>query len=1223
MTKNYLLIIVSIFFMVNNYAQSFYGAQADKILKGSSEIHRNEKTDQIDYVAFREGKQISEDKFEDWVKRYFQLSDNTSLIEINRITDKNNQTHIRYKLSFDSYKVHDAMLIAHINNNMVYAINGNIQIDAQGSYSASLSESDALQKAIDHINATKYKWEIPSENNFLKTYTGDNEASFYPVAKYEIIKNKNTNTYRLAYIFDIYAQEPMSRQDVYVDANNGEILFVNKTIHHADVGATAATKYSGLRDMITDSFNGSFRLRESGRGLGIETYDLNNATTYSGAVDFIDTDNYWNNINTEQDEIAADAHWGMEMTYDYYFVRHNRNSIDGNGFKLVSYVHYDNNYVNAFWNGQFMTFGDGNTTYGPLVALDIVGHEITHGLTSNTANLDYQDESGAMNEAFSDIFGNSIEAYAKPNVASWELGEDIGVALRDMSNPKLKGDPDTYLGTNYYIGTADNGGVHTNSGVLNYIYYLMSDGGIGTNDNNDAYNVNGVSIDTAGAIAFRTLTVYLTNTSNYADARFYFIKSAIDLYGACSNPVKTTTNAFYAAGIGAAYQAGVSASFSAEVQNFCQPTATVNFSNLSNNGISFIWDFGDGSTSTAFNPTHDYLNFGSYAVKLITDGGSCGADTTQIDGFISVDASNPCISYMPSSGSQTITTCMGTLYDDGGTGEYSDNTNVTTTLSPTGATSVTLNFTQFGFESGYDYLKIYDGPTSSSTLIGSYDGNNLPNGGTITSTGGSITLVQQTDQMVTDDGFVASWQCQFVAAAPVSAFSTSDTNNCTGMVSFTNSTINGPTSYLWDFGDGNTSTMQNPTHNYTLNGIYTVSLSTSNAYGSDQLTKTNYIIINKPSTPSVQSVSQCNTGSVQLSAYANGLVKWFASQTSNTLLDTGVVFTTPNLSQTTSYWVENAIEKVSQTGGMTATTTNGGILAYDQGLIFDVYKSSKLISVKVYTLSSGNTTIKLLNSGGTTLQSKNVSLVSGWNTVILDFDLPIANDLQLQGKDLWRHNSGINYPYTIPGILSINKSSASSTPLNYYYYFYEWEVKENACYSDRVEITAFINTAAPVADFTISNNDPYVSFTNNSQNNGNVNWDFGDQLTNDNQNPNHLFINNGTFDVKLTVNNGCGVSSKTKSVTIGLATAINSVEDDFDNKLFPNPNDGSFNVSIDGKANYNEFEIYNSIGLLVYKSTIAQGQTNLELDIRNLSSGMYLIKLKSDDIISNLKFIKQ
>ena len=167
-----------------------------------------------------------------------------------------------------------------------------------------------------------------------------------------------------------------------------------------------------------------------------------------------------------------------------------------------------------FGNGSQMTYGDGNASWNPLVSLDIVGHEVSHGVTEYSAGLVYSYESGALNESFSDIFGEAIENFATGS-NDWLMGEDIGVnpgsALRSMADPPIKGDPDTYLGTNWRFDSADNGGVHTNSGVQNKWFYLMAVGEAGVNDNGQSYNVTGIGIDDAEAIAYRNLTVYLTS----------------------------------------------------------------------------------------------------------------------------------------------------------------------------------------------------------------------------------------------------------------------------------------------------------------------------------------------------------------------------------------------------------------------------------------------------------------------------------------------------------------------------------------------------------------------------------------------------------------------------------------------------------------------------------------------------------------------------------------
>ncbi len=434
--------------------------------------------------------------------------------------------------------------------------------------SAKISESIALQSALAFVGAESYKWQNKEEEDFIRRESGDKNASFTPKGEmvyYSDPADEKMNDLRLAYKFDIYAERPVSRQYVFVDAKDGKVLGVDAIIHEVNSPGTAVTAYSGTRSIMTDSYNGSYRLRETGRngGTAVQTFDLKKGTNYSSAVDFTDTDNSWNNVNSNKDQYATDAHWGAEMTVDYLYTKFGRKSIDNNHFAIKSYVHYSTNYFNAFWDGSRMTYGDGSSSTNggkPLTALDVCGHEIAHGMTSKTANLAYQRESGALNEGFSDIFGNSIELWARPTQASWKLGEDFSYVIRDMADPNAYSQPDTYLGK-YWKATTTSGcsnpsqsndycGVHTNSGVLNFWYYLLVTGGSGTNDKGFAYNVTGIGLDKAAAIAYRTLTTYLTSSSTYMNARTYSLQAAADLYGAGSAEVTQVTNAWNAVGVG-------------------------------------------------------------------------------------------------------------------------------------------------------------------------------------------------------------------------------------------------------------------------------------------------------------------------------------------------------------------------------------------------------------------------------------------------------------------------------------------------------------------------------------------------------------------------------------------------------------------------------------------------------------------------------------------------
>ncbi|MCW1960691.1 M4 family metallopeptidase [Chryseobacterium viscerum] len=474
---------------------------------------------------------------------------------------------------------------------------------------ANISESIALQNALSFIGAESYKWQNKEEEDFIRR---DSDASFVPKGElvyYSDPTDEKLNDLTLAYKFDIYAEKPLSRQYVFVDAKNGKVLGTDAIIHEVNTPGTATTAYSGSRSIVADSYNGSYRLRETGRngGTAVETYNLKKGTNYSSAVDFTDTDNVWNNVNTNKDQYATDAHWGAEMTLDYYYTKFGRKSIDNNNFAIKSYVHYSTNYFNAFWDGSRMTYGDGSSTTNggkPLTALDVCGHEITHGMTSKTANLAYQRESGALNEGFSDVFGNSIELWARPTQASWTLGEDFSYVIRDMSNPNAYSQPDTYKGKYWkdasssctpqgnpnLPGYNDSCWVHTNSGVLNFWYYLLVTGGSGTNDNSFAYNVSGIGLDKAGAIAYRTLTTYLTSSSNYANARTYSIQAATDLYGATSNEVTQVKNAWNAVGVGGGTSAaGKVAATDAQLYTISPNPATdrftINFEGKAGKGI--------------------------------------------------------------------------------------------------------------------------------------------------------------------------------------------------------------------------------------------------------------------------------------------------------------------------------------------------------------------------------------------------------------------------------------------------------------------------------------------------------------------------------------------------------------------------------------------------------------------------------------------------------------
>ncbi len=520
------------------------------------------------------------------------LKDNSSFIRIKSENDKKGFLHEKFQQYYQGIKVEFATYSLHSKSGRLESISGEYYSLEGVKIQPTLSKNEAFNKALENIGAKSYLWDSPADAAIIAYKRPVGELVLLPVVD-EDANGNIIEEIHLAYKFDIYATNPISRGDIYIDATSGESLFYNAIIKHLGEhshairknqtsivenqkksnifsAGNAETRYSGNQSIETSLKVGKFVLLDGSRGSGVNTYNLKNGTNYNNAVDFEDGDNNWTAVeydNSKKDNGALDAHWGAEMTYDYWKNVHDRNSYNNSGASIRSYVHYSSNYDNAFWNGSVMTYGDGSGTYFDiLTSLDVAGHEIGHAVCTYTANLAYQKESGALNESLSDIWGACVEYYATQGQGkdTWLIGEDIErrfghAALRSMSNPKSEGQPDTYEGA-YWVSQKrcrpsninDYCGVHTNSGVLNHWFYILTAGKSGTNDKGDTYNVNGIGIDKAAQITF-AMENYMNSNSTYTSARTYGIQAAKDLYGAYSAEEIAVTNAFYAVGVGAAY----------------------------------------------------------------------------------------------------------------------------------------------------------------------------------------------------------------------------------------------------------------------------------------------------------------------------------------------------------------------------------------------------------------------------------------------------------------------------------------------------------------------------------------------------------------------------------------------------------------------------------------------------------------------------------------------
>jgi len=1088
--RAFLLSITTLLILVTTTSaeEVLRGKAANDLVYGAEQVRLKDHSTIPAHIKFRADHRIQFATWQTWMKNKYFKNINAGFELIGTESDRLGMIHYRYQQTFGGFPATFGIWIVHTLNGEVVSMNGEL-FNEVPPLNPALSEAQALQEALGHIDAETYKWEVELEEHILKLESNDPNATYYPEGRLEIV-NQDVSLkvvdLKLAWKFNVYAHSPMSRREIYVDASNGDIVFENNLIHHADSNGVAVTGYSDTQEIVCDHFSGGFRLRESGRGNGVFTYDMNHGTSYGAAGDFVHSDVLWDTSSIER--FGTDAHWGAEMTYDYYFSNYNRNSINNNGFPLRSYVHYGNNYGNAFWDGQRMTYGDGSSGTSPFTALDIAGHEVTHGLTSFTANLVYQNEPGALNESFSDIFGVAIEFFAHGGNGNWLMGEDLGFVIRSMSNPNSYGDPDTYFGSNWYTGANDNGGVHTNSGVQNKWFHLLTVGGSGTNDLGNSYSVTALGIEDAGAIAYRNLTTYLTVSSQYADARYYAIQSALDLYGACSQEVISTGMAWYAVGVGNIYSSDVDADFSSNSTGSCALPFEIDFYNYSSNATSFNWNFGDGGSSTAANPSHTYTTAGTYTVSLQASS-TCGADTLEEIAYIQVGPGAPCEVSMPESGAGTTQTeCEGVLFDNGGpSGNYGDNTDSYITLSPVGATSVDLIIDQFDVEAGggtnciYDYVEIYDGPSTSSPVIGKYCNSNPPPA-VVSSTNSSMTIRMYADGGLNLPGFRFEWECVAPTTPPTAAFSASSDESCTGVISFNDESTNGAQSWLWNFGDGNTSTSQHPVHTYLSNGSYTVSLKVTNNIGSDSTTVSNVVTINRPDAPEGDDDDICPGESGTLIVTSNGENRWYDAPLNGTLVHVGDTFVTPVVQQSTAYYVESVIENTAQSVGPANNTFGGGSYYNSyQYLVFDAHAPFLLESVRVYATGAGERTIQLRDANQNVLDEITVDMAGGQEVITLNFDVPVGTDHELgisstSIANMFRNNSGVNYPYEISNIVSITKSSANTDPYGYYYFFYDWVIKD-LCVSERHGIAASTGICTGIEDNGLSSFDVYPNPT--------------------------------------------------------------------------------------------------------------------------------------------------
>jgi len=503
------------------------------------------------------------------IKGLLRINDPSSEFQnSSKKVDDLGQTHIKMQQVYKGVKVYGSEVVVHLNKNkQVQAFNGRNKPTPQ---LESVTPKISFQNALSNIESDLGKV-LPKAtsaksgfHSLLTPSIPEEELIIYSINGQDVLTRHIT-------VFPT----TIDRWEYFIDANTGEVLdkYYHTCQFHADfaenheanktallspptntsgndlngVNRQLNTWSNGTQNYLVDTskpmFNaGQSELPDNPVG-GIMTLDLREEPPAEGVQIFHVTsaNNSWSNAN------GVSAHYNADVSYEYFRTTFNRNSINGSGGSIISFINVGNpdgggGYDNAFWNGKAMFYGSGDRAFTAFAgALDVGGHEMSHGVIQNTANLEYRNQSGAINESFADIFGAMIDR------DDWQLAEDIvntqfftSGAMRDMQNPNNGGNRDGDIGwqpkdmTEFVVTTRDNGGVHINSGIVNRAYYLFA---------------TSIGKDQAEQVYYRALDNYLTASSQFIDLRLAIIRSATDIHGAGSAQVQAAENAFDTVGI--------------------------------------------------------------------------------------------------------------------------------------------------------------------------------------------------------------------------------------------------------------------------------------------------------------------------------------------------------------------------------------------------------------------------------------------------------------------------------------------------------------------------------------------------------------------------------------------------------------------------------------------------------------------------------------------------
>ncbi len=1126
------------------------------------------------YAEFQNPK-LNSETFWTWFKKEYPTYSGFQFVVETDKTDDLGFQHIRYFQTLNGYPVNHTALIIHIKNGLVESFNTDIFLFTPQISTTHLTPESTLQTAIKNYKSEPaMSWSVAVENESP-----------------EIIWAKKTDGYSqdpffLCHAYRIKVIEGEMHDKIYINESTGEIVRTENLIVHTDTLNKAKTLYRGLRNITADYVSkDSFRLREKNKRL-IQTFLQSNGT------------DFWNKTNNWKDSSYAtnDIHWGTEVTMDMLKKRFNVNSFDNKGTLLYS-LSQPGNSGNAFWTlgGNYVNYYTGtNGSVTPCASLDVVGHELGHGVLDGISKLVYSGESGALHESFGDLQGYIVERTGDSTQYNWIVGDQVWVGgIRDMARPKNFSNPDTYNGK--YWG----GGFHSDAGVQNHWFYSMVHGDTGTNDNSYSYTVKGLGFEKSVKIVYRSILNYISPNTDFGMVATFDVKSAKDLYGSCGLEAAMTKEAWKAAGV---IDTSTIIDFSHGISNlklFCGTNnQNVAFSSVGDVSRKCTWYFSKTDSIVNQNTTKNFNKSGTYTIYMKTE--VCNKkfmDTTttalSLNPIAAIKPMN--IKYCQSNDSLTIT-----------------NTSINT------ESSMTINY---------------------AWIVGPF--NNYNNSGK------NIRVAKDAaaDYYIELKAFYSNG-CKDTAAIAYSvvsnvkpSFTAKNVCPCQDMKLKNTTDITGSTySFKWVFDDTTSKTLFQPSKNYCRSGKHSIILNSTDLNTGCTDSTIRYVDIFQRPVPKIGLSAFCYGDSgqlVDLSTHNRALAynEWSLGFWNPQNMDTVKFLVTDSLSKTftltvyddlgcsnsasvsakpeilnVNFTTQNYCEK--QATQFNASIVNRQPLINYYWIINNTKKYiSQLNPSEVFTPQKITASFRANTQQCKAIQTRTFEV---FETPKADYTV---NDEVCSGDTFYFKNATVNtlpvnheWNFAGAGIAKTKdaKKAWNVTLATSYTVCLKETNSHNCIDSICKQVTVNEN---PKCDFNIENywinyDGRAYKFVVGQNNNLEYTWDFGDGSIGNTNGFVHQYSNDGNYTIKVTVKNNSGCFCETSKSFSVLKSGIQTIAAS-NVKIYPIPSNGLLNI--EGAANKSyQYRLYALDGKCLLNNIFTSKTTE---NLSDYSKGIYLLKI--------------